>query len=71
MCPPENIHVDGHGAAFGRAHRPSPTVFSFYFGKKQSEKGITALRIIMFFILSLTLLTYPVYIVPETSLRAA
>ena len=26
MCPPENIHVYGHVAAFGRAHRPSPTV---------------------------------------------
>ena len=34
MCPPENIHVYGHvcghvighAAAFGRAHRPSPTV---------------------------------------------
>ena len=26
MCPPENIHVGGHVAAFGRAHRPSPTV---------------------------------------------
>ena len=30
MCPPENIHVGGHvyghGAALGRAHRPSPTV---------------------------------------------
>ena len=38
MCPPENIHVGnrviGHVAAFGRAHRPSPTVFSFYFGQK-------------------------------------
>ena len=26
MCPPENIHVYGHVAVFGRAHRPSPTV---------------------------------------------
>ena len=35
MCPPGDIHVChrvyGHVAAIGRAHRPSPTVFSFLF----------------------------------------
>ena len=38
MCPPENIHVYGHVAAFGRAHRPSPTVFSYMKDNKKLIK---------------------------------